>query len=105
MNIDEVKVGDGATICYATDRYPATVCRVIPYKTGPNKGKVRVVLTRDDKAERVDRGGMTDQQVWRFEEDPEGFMRRFVRTKGGRLTYGGVQLALGFRDRFHDYTL
>lgn len=58
----EVKVGDGATICYYTDRKAATVIA----KTA------KTITVQEDTATRVDKNGMSDSQAYSYAANPNG---------------------------------
>lgn len=91
-------VGQAATICYYTDRAPATVIAV-----SPNGAKVTV---REDKAIRTDSNGMSESQSYTFEPDSNGAVHVFHRNQFGqyKIAGGGVSLSLGKRSAYHDYS-
>lgn len=93
-----IAAGMGATYSIGSDRYAVTVVAVSP--TG------RKVTTRDDRATRLDKNGMSEDQSYAYERDPRGEERTFYRDAGGRYgnkTHGG-RLALGVRQAYHDYS-
>ena len=93
-----IVAGMGATYGIGSDRYAVTVVAVSP--TG------RKVTTRDDRATRLDKNGMSEDQSYAYERDPRGGERTFYRDAGGRYgnkTHGG-HLALGVRRAYHDYS-
>jgi hypothetical protein len=59
-----VKVGDPATLCVGTDRYPYTVIKVSP------SGKT-IVIQRDD-FQRTDNNGLSEIQNYTYTPNPEG---------------------------------
>lgn len=59
-----IKVGDGATICYYTDREAGTIIK---------RTKNTITIQRD-KAFRTDNNGMSDCQEYRYERDENGFI-------------------------------
>jgi hypothetical protein len=91
----EPVVGEGATVIWYTDRYPATVERLSP------SGKT--AWLREDRAIRTDHHGMSDSQSYRFEPDPEGRESVAKRQRDGRWkTTGGQIVQFGARDRYWD---
>lgn len=98
----EPKVGDGATICFYSDRRPATVVRVRHFKSGSRAGQVSAVDVQDD-AWKVVRGHEGDGSAeYEYESDPAGHVRTFRPNKNGRYVGAGVTLALGRRERYWD---
>lgn len=88
-------VGMGCTLCYYTDRHAGTVIAV--------SASGHMVTVREDKAIRTDSNGMSDQQAYKFEEDPNGRTHKLYRQGDGR--YGkGPRLVLGNRNAYHDYS-
>lgn len=59
-----IKVGDGATICYYTDREAGTIIK---------RTKNTITIQRD-KAFRTDNNGMSDCQEYRYERDENGLI-------------------------------
>lgn len=57
-----IQVGDGATICYYTDREAGTII----------KRTKNTITYQRDKAIRIDDNGMSDCQEYRYERDPNG---------------------------------
>lgn len=87
-------VGDGATICYWTDRSAATVVKV-------TRTQVHV---QEDAAIRTDANGMSESQSYRYEPRPEGPVIVFRKTKRGWRAARGGSLVLGVRNAYHDYS-
>lgn len=95
QNQNKPQVGMAATICYYTDREPATVIKVT--KT--------TVTVQVDKWTRVDSNGMSESQEYTYARDPEGKVIRFYfRPTTGRYETRGSRLSLGKRDRYHDFS-
>jgi hypothetical protein len=93
----EPVVGEGATIIWWSDRFPATVERVSP------SGKT--AWLREDRSIRLDSHGMSDSQSYRFEPDPAGRESVAKRKRDGRWkTTGGQVVQFGSRSRFLDYS-
>ena len=84
------------TVCYLTDRHAATVIAVS--LTG------RKVTVREDRAIRTDSNGMSDQQAYRYLEDPNGQVHVFYRDASGHYKARGRYLTLGQRSSYHDYS-
>jgi hypothetical protein len=93
----EPAVGEGATVIWYTDRFPATVLRISPNR--------KTAWLREDRAIRTDHHGMSDSQSYRFEPDPEGREHVAHRKRDGRWqTLGGQIVQFGARGRYHDYS-
>lgn len=96
----EPAVGMPSTIVLHTDRLPATVVRVT----------AREVVVQEDLARRVDDNGMSEDQRYDYEPDPNGQLRRFTRRRDGRYwargtaTGSGISLVLGVRRMYHDFS-
>lgn len=97
-NLDDVKVGDPATVCYWSDRDPATVIEV--------KGK-RVIVQLDSW--KVVSGHINDGSAeYEYERNPEGRIMVFSLRKNGRLVArggnarSGTGLGLGYRRHYYD---
>lgn len=106
---DEPQVGMAATVCYWTDRSPATVIEV--------NMKGRYIVVQDDTYTRMDVNGMSESQVYEYTANPEGATRIFRKNKKNQwvLCYrnpetnrlvkaGGCSLYLGKREKYHDYS-
>jgi hypothetical protein len=105
-------VGDAATLCFWTDRSPATVIEV------KKVGQSNIVFVQVDKAIRTDKLGMSDSQDYTYERDPEGRVSSFRYNHGKKnweLVYlnpdtgryvksGGYSVYFGRREKFHDYS-
>jgi len=89
-------VGQPATVCYWSDREPATVIAV-----SPSGYKVTVQI---DKATRIDSNGMSDAQTYEYERDPNGSVMSFHRNKRGNYRRSGTGLSLGSRRAFRDFS-
>lgn len=99
------EVGDGATILYWSDRAPATIVEVIRFKTGTRKGEVKAVVVQADKATRTDSNGMSDAQTYEYERIPDAPKRTFTKRKNGQFSdKGGTGLAVGYREKYYDYS-
>ena len=98
----QVKVGDGATVLYYTDRRAATVVDV------RNNGKT--VTVQEDTATRTDGLGMTDAQTYEYTRNLDGRTMTFTLRKNGRYVRkgdtmrGGLAVRLGVRNHYHDYS-
>lgn len=96
----EVRVGDGCTLAYYSDREPATIIEI-----GKNYVKVQI-----DKATRIDNNGMSDSQEYKIERDENGVIHTFKRTRKGTYTDNGlskdygIRLHFGFRRKYYDYS-
>lgn len=104
-------VGDGATICGWSDRFPATVVEVI------EKGKSVVVKVQSDNYTRVDNNGISESQTYEYSRNVEGAIYYYkLKTSGewyevyknketGRwIRSGGANIYFGHRERYYDFT-
>lgn len=97
----KMKVGDGATVIYYSDRKAGTIIEIS--KDG------KVVKVQEDKAIRIDNNGMSDCQVYEYERDPQGYIHTFKKnrrgqfTNNGKVDYGAI-LGIGFREEYYDYS-
>jgi hypothetical protein len=87
-------VGDGATMCYYTDRHAGTIVKVT---------RTQVHVQRD-VATRADGNGMSDAQRYTYDRDPDGAVTVFRLTKRGYRSAGGTGLIIGARREFYDFT-
>ena len=104
------EVGAPATICYWSDREPATVFRVFMV------GKSIIVETRDDDCVRVDNNnGISEAQEYEYKTKVNGHKRYWRITDkgvqaveqngGGRWVKGpSGAVVFGRREKFHDYS-
>ena len=99
-----VKVGDGCTICYYTDRTPATIVEISEDE--------KTIKVQEDKAIRTDNNGMSDCQSYEYERDLNGSIHTFKRTRksknfytdNGRYDDWGTWLCFGVRRKYYDYS-
>lgn len=107
MNLNEqIKVGEGATIKWYSDR---TACTII--EVGKNYIKVQ-----QDKATRIDNNGMSDAQEYVYERDNKAPIYTFKKcrkskydendlyTDNGKRNDYGSKLIIGIRREYYDYT-
>jgi hypothetical protein len=94
------EVGMGATVAFGSDRYPATVIKVVPFKSGARAGQLREVLVQFDKAKVV--GGKWPDFEYEYETDPVGRELWFVAKANGKFTCNGIQIGFGHRVRYND---
>jgi hypothetical protein len=100
----EVKVGDGATMRFYSDRHACTIIEI-----ADNGSYIKV---QKDKATRTDNNGMSDCQDYEFERDPKGKVYTFKRTRKDKSVYTGngkyddwdVKLSFGSRVEYYDYS-
>ena len=100
----EVKVGDGATMLYYSDRHACTIIEI-----ADNGSYIKV---QKDKATRIDNNGMSECQDYEFERDPKGAVYTFKRTRKDKSVYTGngkycdwdVKLSFGARIEYYDYS-
>lgn len=95
-----LKVGDGATITWVTDREAGTVIRIV------NEREIHVQI--DDK-KRIDDNGMSDCQTYEYTACTENPVYIFTRRKNGTwvrkgddMTHG-LRAVFGIRDAYFDF--
>jgi len=71
--MDTVNIGDGATIYVGSDRYAGTVIEV----------KKNEILIQYDTAIRTDRNGLSENQSYKFIQNPNEKKLRFIKGKKG----------------------
>lgn len=99
-----VKVGDGCTICYYTDREPATIIEI------SDDGKT--IKVQEDKSTRTDHNGMSECQTYEYERDLNGSIHIFKQTRknknfytdNGKYNDWGTWLGFGGRRKYYDYS-
>ena len=98
LNTSEIMVGMGATICYYSDREPATLIQIL------HNGR-RIVL-RTDKSIRTDNNGMSEIQKYNYEPDPNGAIHIATLRKDGsyRLIGEKTLVDIGSRCKYYDYS-
>jgi hypothetical protein len=89
-------VGMPATVCYWTDRHAGTVIKVT----------AKTITVQEDTATRVDSNGMSENQDYTYERNPNGRITVFRQNKAGawRGANRGPGLVLGHRRSYHDFS-
>lgn len=90
------EVGMGATILSWTDRHPATVVEV-----GEDK---KTFVLQQDNAKRTDKEGMSECQSYEYTPNPSAPRKTVRLTPKGWKIVGGHRVALGMRERYHDFS-
>lgn len=96
------EVGMGATICMWSDRHAGTIVRVS--KSG------KEIDFQYDEAHRVDKNGISESQEYEYKRNPDASILTFTLRKDGRWvmkgepTHNGRSLAIGFREKYYDFT-
>lgn len=101
---EKIKVGDGCTILWYSDRTPATIIEI--------SDDERTIKVQEDKATRIDNNGMSDCQDYEYERDVNGSIYTFKRTRKDKNTYTsngkysdwGTKLGFGWREKYFDYS-
>jgi hypothetical protein len=102
-NQPEPYVGMPATVCFYTDRSPATVVEVIRYKSGKSKGQIRGVMVRGDVAILTSGSEQNGSAQYRYEDGPANAPTSlYLRNRIGRYLRNGTPLSLGRRERYYD---
>ena len=101
---EKVEVGSGCTICYYSDRVPATIIAISTNE--------KTITVQEDKWTRTDNNGMSDCQEYTYERDFNGSIHTFKRTRKDKSVYTdngksddwGTFLIFGVRRRYYDYS-
>lgn len=95
-----LKIGDGATITWATDREAGSIVRIV------NEREIHVQI--DDK-KRLDKNGMSDAQTYEYSANDQNPVYIFTRRKNGTWVRqgedmgSGLRAVFGIRDAYFDY--
>lgn len=100
----EIKIGDGVTIQYYSDRTPATIIEIA------DNGSY--IIVQEDTAIRTDNGGMSDCQDYDYKRNENGIIHKFKRTRKNKSVYTdtgtycdyGIKLSFYGRQKYHDYS-
>lgn len=106
--VQEINVGDGATILMWSDRRPATVVAIEGNR----------VTIQEDKSVRVDSNGMSEMQEYEFSRNPNGCKTTFRKNKRGKWeqvrfnsetgrwnkTADSPNISFGRRSKYHDFS-
>jgi hypothetical protein len=95
------ELGGGATILSWSDRYPATVIEIIPFRSGPRTGQPRIVRVQEDSWEVVSGSASDGSAKYLYFPNPEGMITEF-RMAGKKWSGPGEGIAFGFRDKYYD---
>ena len=96
MNKEDIYVGDGATIIYHSDRVPATILSILQ----DNK---RIII-QEDNFTRIDSNGLSEEQEYSYERNPEGEIHVVTLRKDGKykISKTNTVVAIGARRRYYD---
>lgn len=107
----EPEVGMGATVLCWTDRNPATIVAVRTLR-----GHLYIDV-QEDKAERTDNNGLSEEQHYSYEPNPRGYVNTYRREKNGMwaaVTFNtttqrwnktdGHGLRIGSREKYRDFS-
>lgn len=94
------EVGMGVTKLNWTDRHPFTIVEVISAKR---------IVVHEDNAERTDNLGMSESQRYKFTPNPDAPRVILTKRKNGRWvevgdSMNGIPYAVGYRQKYHDYS-
>lgn len=90
----EPHVGMGVTMLGWTDRNAGTVVKVTP----------KTCHVQADKVTRIDDNGMSEQQEYTYEPNPQGAITVFRKTKRGWKSAYGTYLRLNGRNTYRDFS-
>lgn len=93
-------VGMGVTEIMHSDRHAWTIIEII----SPRK-----IIIQRDNVKRTDKNGMSEQQTWNMQPDPNGATRTVTLRKNGRwITEGdssnGTFYAIGVKNEYYDFS-
>lgn len=90
-----VKVGDGVTLCYYSDRHAYTII----------KRTAKSITIQQDKATRIDNNGMSEDQDYTYERNYNGSIKvaRWSEKKGCFMVGGCLRVVNG-RGEYYDYS-
>lgn len=90
------EVGMGCTILHWTDRSPGTIISI--------HGTTKIVV-QEDTAIRTDKNGMSESQEYEYSRNINGILYTFRKRKDGSWkNKAGEQLALGYREKYYDFS-
>jgi hypothetical protein len=91
------EVGMGATELMHSDREPYTIVEI--------KSANRILVQRDDY-KRIDNNGMSESQQYEYTPNQKASKVELIKTKYGWKQFkGSTRYAIGYRNRYYDYTL
>lgn len=89
------QVGEGATLCWWSDRDPYTIIKV--------SASGKTFWMQEDNYKRTDNYGMSDVQDYEYSPNPNGQIRQVRLTVNGWQS-NGQYVAVGHRRRYYDYS-
>lgn len=92
------EIGMGVTELCWSDRYPYTIIDIT--KSG------KTITIQRDKAIRIDNNGMSEDQEYVYERDPNGIIYKARKNKYGRWQTIGdkTRLKIGEREKYYDFS-
>ena len=91
------EVGMGVTELCWSDRHPFTIIDIS--KTG------KTITIQRDKAIRLDKNGIGENQDYKYERDPNGIVYKARKNKNGFWKIiNGNRILIGQREEYYDYT-
>lgn len=97
MNKIKPEIGMGATLQIGSDSYPYTIISIVNDKK---------IIIQEDKSIRIDDNGMSDQQIYKYEQDIDGLTDKASLRKDGHFHLIGRQsiVHIGNRRRYYDFS-
>jgi hypothetical protein len=94
----DIQIGTPATLCYYTDREPATVIDFTKSK--------KYIFLQEDKSIRQDNNWFSEDQKYNYEPDPKCLIHKAALCKDGRYRIVGTSttVSLGSKRKYHDYS-
>ena len=90
------QVGMGCTILRWSDRNAGTIVEV--------SASGKTIKVQQDKATRIDKNGMSEQQDYIFEPNPWAYVDTYRMTKRGWRNKGCSGLSVGHRSEYYDFS-
>ena len=97
----EPKIGGGATVLLHSDRRAATVIEIVPFKSGPNRGKPRKVVVQEDNWKVIGGSVQDGSAAYAYQRNTEGMFHTFIWSKCGWRT-NGLGITFGHRNHHID---
>lgn len=104
------EIGMGVTFLSWTDRHPGTIVEIF------KKGAYEYIVCQADNYERTDDNGMSEMQSYKYTPNPDAHKVYYRRrnpqecyfgcslNENGRFIKNSNRLAVGYRERYYDFS-